>query len=131
MKSIFPLFSFRRPGKLNSGRVSDQPTVHLVNRCWVRDSNPGLRAPHYATSPSCRCQRSRPLAVALTAASCRPALKSGVSSALLTHPQALMSWALSPLLLMQINLVSGCTPPSPRNEQNPDQAEMLAHLLHA
>ena len=32
MKSIFPLFPFRRPGKLNSGRVSDKPAVHLANR---------------------------------------------------------------------------------------------------
>lgn len=48
--------------------------------------------------------------MALTAASCRPALKSGVSSAPLTHPQALMSWAWSPLLQMQVNLLSGCAP---------------------
>lgn len=91
-------------------RVSDKPPVHLANRCWGRDSNQGLRVPHSAAAPSRGCHGSRPHAVTLTAASCRPALKSGVSSAPLTHPQALMSWAWSPLLRMQVNLLSGCAP---------------------
>ena len=110
MKSIFPLFPFQRPGKLNSGKVSDKPAVHLANRRWSRDSNPGLQVPHFAASPSSGCCRSRPHAVALTAASCRPALKSGVSSAPLSHPQTLMSCTWSLLLRMQVNLLSGGAP---------------------
>lgn len=110
IKSIFPLFPFQRPGKLNSGRVSDKPAVHLANRCWGRDSNPGLRVPDSAASPPSGRRRSRPHAGALTAASCRPALISGMSSAPLTHPQALMSCAWSLLLRMQVNLLSGGAP---------------------
>lgn len=110
IKSIFPLFPFQRPGKLNSGRVSDKPAIHLANRFWGRDSNPGLWVPHSAASPPTGRRRSRPHAVALTAASCRPALKSGMSSAPLTHPQALMSCAWSLLLRMQVNLLSGGAP---------------------